>query len=69
LLVAPRDVEGLAAAITRLAADPDLRRRLAECGRARCRERFRHERMTQRLRDLYQRVLAGEFPGRRQASW
>lgn len=57
-LVAPRDVAGLAAALQRLAADPALRERLGEEGRRRFTEPFRHQRMTEQLRELYQRVLS-----------
>ncbi len=51
-------VEGLAAAIEQLAADPLLRERLGATGRARFTEQFRHERMTAELRSLYERILA-----------
>lgn len=40
LLVPPGDAEAIAAAIERLAADPDLRRRLGDAGRARVLEDF-----------------------------
>jgi glycosyltransferase involved in cell wall biosynthesis len=57
LLVRPRDVAGLAAAIERLVADPTLRQRWADRGRAQCADRFCHQRMTRRLREVYQRTL------------
>jgi glycosyltransferase involved in cell wall biosynthesis len=57
-LVPPCDVDALASAVDRLVADEPLRRRLGDCGRSRCADRFRHERMTSRLRKIYQRVLA-----------
>jgi glycosyltransferase involved in cell wall biosynthesis len=47
----------LAAALKRLAADPALRERLGQEGRRRFTEPFRHERMTEQLRELYKRVL------------
>jgi len=56
-LVAPCDVEGLAASIMRLAGDPELRARLGEEGRRRFVEPFRHQHMTARLRELYRAVL------------
>jgi glycosyltransferase involved in cell wall biosynthesis len=58
LLVPPRDVAGLAAAIERLAGDPAVRSRLAAAGQSACVDRFRHERMTQRLREVYTAVLS-----------
>jgi glycosyltransferase involved in cell wall biosynthesis len=58
-LLSPRDVPALAAAIVELAGDAELRRRLADEGRRRCREVFRHEFMTERTRALYLRILAG----------
>lgn len=57
-LVPPRDIHALATAIERLASDAELRRRMGEEGRRRCAERFRHEIMTDRLRQLYSRLLA-----------
>jgi glycosyltransferase involved in cell wall biosynthesis len=59
-LVPARDIEGLAAAVKRLAADPALRQRFGEEGRRRFTEPFRHERMTAQLRELYQNVLDGK---------
>ncbi len=56
-LVPPQTVEPLADAILRLARDPDLRRRLGEQGRGLFTEQFRHETMTRRLREIYQRLL------------
>lgn len=58
ILLAPRDVEGLARAIEKLASDAELRARLGAEGRLRFADEFRHERMTQQIRALYQRVLA-----------
>jgi len=56
-LVPPQTVEPLTDAIIRLARDPDLRRRLGEQGRGLFTEQFRHETMTRRLREIYQRLL------------
>ena len=58
-LVRPRDVEGLAEAISRLAADPKLRERMGAEGRRRFTDLFRHERMTAELRALYEKLLHG----------
>ena len=59
ILLAPRDVEGLGAAILRLAADAPLRRALGGEGRRRFAHQFRHETMTSQLRSLYERLLNG----------
>jgi len=64
VLLPPRDVEGLAAAAIRLAADPGLRDRLGAEGRRRFADQFRHETMTAQLRSLYERLLAGRPQGR-----
>jgi len=52
VLVPPRDVEGLAAALGTLLRDPLLRRRMAESGRARA-EQFGWEAVTARVEDYY----------------
>jgi glycosyltransferase involved in cell wall biosynthesis len=59
ILLAPRDLEGLTAAILRLAGDDQLRARMGQEGRYRFAHQFRHETMTAQLRSLYERVLAG----------
>lgn len=56
-LVPPR-WQALAEPLTKLAADGDLRRRLGQTGRKRFADRFRHETMTRRIRELYEQVLA-----------
>lgn len=56
-LLPPREVAPLVSALGELIADPALRKRLGAAGRALCRERFRHEYMTEQLRELYVRVL------------
>ena len=53
LVVAPRDPAGLAAAVTRLAADPALCARLGAAGRARVEREFTQDRMVARVADLY----------------
>jgi glycosyltransferase involved in cell wall biosynthesis len=57
-LIPPRDVLMLAEKLKLLAADPALRDRLAQEGRRRFADVFRHEHMTEQLRELYQAVLA-----------
>jgi glycosyltransferase involved in cell wall biosynthesis len=57
-LLPPRSIDGMAAALVQLAGDPALRRRFGETGRVKFTEQFRHETMTQRLREIYQEVLA-----------
>ena len=59
-LVPPQDVTALAEAIQRLVRDDTLRNRLGQEGRKRCTEVFRHEYMTARIREVYERLLAHE---------
>ena len=56
-LLPPKSVEALTASLARLAENPELRNRMASEGRRLCEQRFRHEVMTERLRDLYLRLL------------
>lgn len=56
-LVPSRSIEELSAAIARLAGDEDLRRRLGNNGRERFSQQFRHEYMTERIREVYQTIL------------
>jgi glycosyltransferase involved in cell wall biosynthesis len=44
--------------LIKLAAVPALRQKLGQVGRERFTHQFRHEHMTQRIRELYQRVLS-----------
>lgn len=62
VLLPPRDLPGLQAAILRLAADPALRDTLGREGRRRFAHQFRHETMTGQLRSLYERLLASRDP-------
>ncbi|MCU0959611.1 MAG: glycosyltransferase family 4 protein [Pirellulaceae bacterium] len=55
-LIPPRNVQALAAALIRLAQQPDLRARFGATGRARCTDQFRHETMTRQLHALYERL-------------
>ncbi len=57
-LVPARSIDDLAHAIARLASDGELRNRFGETGRAKFTQPFRHEVMTQQIRDVYERVLA-----------
>lgn len=57
-LVPPRDISALTLAMKSLLADQALRDRLAETGRQRFAQQFRHQYMTERIRELYARVLA-----------
>ena len=56
-LIPPRDVAALAAALQQLAGDPALREQLGSAGRSRFADQFRHETMTRRVREVYERVL------------
>jgi glycosyltransferase involved in cell wall biosynthesis len=58
VLLKPRDVEGLAEGILRLAGDPALRAAKGAEGGRRFADQFRHETMTRQLRLLYERLLA-----------
>jgi glycosyltransferase involved in cell wall biosynthesis len=57
-LIPPQDSIVLAAALQRLAADPDLRNRLGGQGRDLCEKQFCHHRMTKEIRALYERLLS-----------
>lgn len=59
LLVEPRDAAGLAKAISRLLADPDLRRRLGVRAREWVRQNYTSDAMAQKYRRMYEEVLAG----------
>ena len=63
LLVRCGDVTGLAAALTRLAADPGLRRRLGAAGQERTRREFRWEDKLGLVRDVYRELSPGLRPG------
>jgi glycosyltransferase involved in cell wall biosynthesis len=57
ILLPPRSIAEMADAILKLAADPHLRERFGQTGRAKFTEQFRHETMTSRLREIYERVI------------
>jgi glycosyltransferase involved in cell wall biosynthesis len=56
LLVPPRDVDALTAALDRLLSDTVLRRRLGEAGRARVRKQFAATAMERRVLEVYDEV-------------
>lgn len=56
-LLPPRSIVPLAEAIVELANDPSLRQRLGQGGAARFTDRFRHQHMTDMIRQLYARYL------------
>jgi glycosyltransferase involved in cell wall biosynthesis/ribosomal protein S18 acetylase RimI-like enzyme len=62
LLVPPRDPGALAGAITRLAADPALRDRLATAARRRALEQFSEARVADRVVAHYRRLTGAEAP-------
>jgi glycosyltransferase involved in cell wall biosynthesis len=64
VLLPPRDLPGMTAAVLRLAADPELRDAMGREGRRRFADQFRHETMTDSLRSLYERLLAAPGAGR-----
>jgi glycosyltransferase involved in cell wall biosynthesis len=57
LLVPPRNPEAMAAALTRLIDDPDLRNRLGTAARQRVVEHFSTEKRIEKLEALYREVL------------
>jgi glycosyltransferase involved in cell wall biosynthesis len=58
ILVEPGDADDLAAAVGRLLADPELRRRMGDAGRDRARVSFALEPFWRAHLDLYSRELA-----------
>jgi glycosyltransferase involved in cell wall biosynthesis len=64
ILLKPRDTEGLAAGILRLAVDRRARDAMGAEGRRRFAAQFRHETMTSQLRSLYERLLDARAAGR-----
>jgi glycosyltransferase involved in cell wall biosynthesis len=59
LLVPPRDVQALRAALERLLADGELRQKLGAAGRERVRERFSWPAVTAATIEAYEEALAG----------
>jgi glycosyltransferase involved in cell wall biosynthesis len=64
ILLKPRDREGMAEGILRLASEGQTRAAMGAEGRRRFAEQFRHETMTRQLRSLYERLLSGAATGR-----
>lgn len=64
VLLKPRDLPGLKAAVLRLAAEPETREAMGAHGRERFADQFRHETMTREIRALYERVLDAQTMGR-----
>jgi glycosyltransferase involved in cell wall biosynthesis len=62
ILVRPRDPRALAAALTRLARDPTLRRRLAAAACRRVKQRFSLEKCVARYETLYRAMSAPDAP-------
>ncbi len=56
-LLPPESIEPLSHALIELASDPEKREGFGQTGRSRFTDQFRHETMTRRLREIYQRVL------------
>ena len=63
ILVEPGNVPALRAALERLLADPELRRRMGEAGRKRAADRFGWDAVTRKTLDVYARY-AGKKSGR-----
>lgn len=59
ILLPPKSVAQLSQAILRLASHPQERRRMGQTGAQRLTEIFRHDFMTERIRDLYVKLGAG----------
>jgi rhamnosyl/mannosyltransferase len=57
LVVQPNDPAALVEAISRLAADADLRRKMGNAGQARVLEEFTHEGMVERIENIYRSIL------------
>jgi glycosyltransferase involved in cell wall biosynthesis len=58
-LLPPQAVEPLAESISSLIEDPALRTRMGRAGQLRFTDLFRHQTMTQRIREIYVRLLRG----------
>ncbi|MHB1323023.1 MAG: glycosyltransferase family 4 protein [Coriobacteriia bacterium] len=59
ILVPPGDSGALAAAMRRIAEDPQMRQRMGRAGRERFERRFRSDVVIERIESLYQSVLSG----------
>jgi colanic acid/amylovoran biosynthesis glycosyltransferase len=63
LLVAPGRADTLAAALARLAGDPDLRARMGDAGRARVAREFDLSAAAERLEELFERTVLSKTTG------
>ncbi len=57
-LIPPRDVPGLANALIHLTSQPKMREAYGSRGQQLCLPRFRHESMTEQIREVYVRLLS-----------
>ena len=57
ILTDAKDINALSAGILELASSPETREQLGATGRAKCREMYSHQRMTERIREIYSEVL------------
>ena len=57
ILTDAKDINALSAGILELASSPEKREQLGATGRAKCREMYSHQRMTERIREIYSEVL------------
>jgi len=56
-LIPPKDVTGLAESMSKLAGNANLRHEMGKRGRSMFTDQFRHENMTQKIRELYDSIL------------
>jgi glycosyltransferase involved in cell wall biosynthesis len=59
-LLPPKSIEPMVAAFDTLIREPELREKLGRQGRELCRDLFRADRMTHRLREIYEELLAAK---------
>ncbi len=58
-LIAPKDIPELTEALLKLADDRQLREQLGSTGQQRFTQQFRHQTMTEQIRELYESILLG----------
>lgn len=58
-LIAPKDISELTEALLKLADDRQLREQLGSTGQQRFTQQFRHQTMTEQIRELYESILLG----------
>jgi glycosyltransferase involved in cell wall biosynthesis len=68
LLVPARDAKALGAAIERLLADAELRRRLSAMGRERAVKEFSHTAIVSQMLRIYRELLGGKWPASESAA-